>query len=129
MCRDKNKFNEYADSFDEFGKSALSFSIKGREKIHSTMGLIASVVMYLCLGFFTIYRLKKSLLHEDPTIMEIKLLEQSSVEDEGIIFDIKKEFYAISVISQEDGKIRQSPSWIEFEFKVWETIGGENTVV
>ena len=93
------------------------------------MGLIASVVMYLCLGFFTIYRLKKSLLHEDPTIMEIKLLEQSSVEDEGIIFDIKKEFYAISVISQEDGKIRQSPSWIEFEFKVWETIGGENTVV
>jgi hypothetical protein len=68
MCRDRKRFNEIADGFDEFGKDALSFSIRGREKIHSYTGLLASFLMYVCLVVFTIYSSKRALLHENPVI-------------------------------------------------------------
>ena len=129
MCRDKNKFNEYADSFDEFGKSALSFSIRGREKIHSKFGLLASCLMYLSLFAFSVFSMKVAILHENPTIMEITELDQNNVEAEAIKFDVEKEFYAVALSSLSDGKIKHNPDWVEFEFLVWETKGSETKVV
>jgi hypothetical protein len=49
------------------------------------------------------------LLHGNPTISEINLLDQNTEDDGKMIFDVDKEFFAIAMTSGLDGKIRHSP--------------------
>jgi hypothetical protein len=72
MCRDKKKWAEFADGFDEFSQQAPSFSIRGRDEVHSYTGLCATFIMYIALFSYSLYSTKRMLWHENPTIMEIK---------------------------------------------------------
>ena len=75
MGCNKKTSNAYKDSFDLFAKPAPSFTIEGREVIHSVSGLIFSAFQLFFLLLLGVYFMKRALLHENPTIMEIKLYD------------------------------------------------------
>jgi hypothetical protein len=111
MCKNKEAFERFADSFDNFAVPTPAFTMKGREKIYSFSSLFASIILYICLLAFSLY----SVVKRNPIIMTVSLLDQNTIDGEGILFDASKEFYAISMVGK-DGLIKHSSKYLEFNF-------------
>ena len=123
MCRDKKKFQSFADWFDAFSQAPPNMTIKGREEIHSSMGLFASLILFSAVIGFSVYRCSQIITKSNPSSFSVDLKDQHGSEAEGINYSDILQFKAISVTSARDGLVKHDPRYIDFEVTVWEGKG------